>query len=111
MPIVAFWSTMNLAGHHRKMVGTAFIIGFGNIAGIVSTFLYPAQDAPNYLRGAWTCIALFLVSLAASTVYVFGVYLANKRRSTDAENDDWDKLTDDQKALAGDLNPQFVYAL
>ena len=111
MPIVAFWSTMNLAGHHRKMVGTAFIIGFGNIAGIISAFIFPAQDAPKYSRGAWTCLALFIFSLAGTTLYFFGVCLANKRRSKGAENDDWDKLTGDQKALAGDLNPQYVYAL
>ena len=111
MPILVCWSTTNLTGHHRKMVGTAFIIGFGNIAGIISAFIFPAQDAPKYSRGAWTCLALFIFSLAGTTLYFFGVCLANKRRSKGAENDDWDKLTGDQKALAGDLNPQYVYAL
>ena len=111
MPIMICWTIMNLAGHHRKMVGSAWIVGFGNIGGIVSAFIFTAQEAPKYTRGAWTCLALMLFSLAASTVYFLGVYLVNKRRSTGAENDDWDKLTDDQKALAGDLNPQFVYVL
>lgn len=28
---------MNLGGHHRRAVGTAWQIGFGNIGGIIAT--------------------------------------------------------------------------
>jgi len=33
MPIVVCWFNMNLGGHHRRSVGTAWQVGFGNIGG------------------------------------------------------------------------------
>jgi quinol-cytochrome oxidoreductase complex cytochrome b subunit len=33
MPIIVCWFTMNLGGHHRRAVGSGWIIGFGNIGG------------------------------------------------------------------------------
>ena len=31
MPVVVCWFSMNLGGHHRRAVGTAWQIGFGNV--------------------------------------------------------------------------------
>lgn len=33
MPIVVCWFNMNLGGHHRRSVGSAWQVGFGNIGG------------------------------------------------------------------------------
>ena len=33
MPVIVCWFSMNLGGHHRRAVGTAWQIGFGNIGG------------------------------------------------------------------------------
>jgi hypothetical protein len=33
MPIIVCWFTMNLGGHHRRAVGSGWMIGFGNIGG------------------------------------------------------------------------------
>lgn len=30
MPVIVCWVTMNLGGHRRRSVGTAWMIGFGN---------------------------------------------------------------------------------
>jgi MFS transporter, ACS family, DAL5 transporter family protein len=35
MPIIVCWYNMNLGGHHRRAVGTAWQIGFGNTGGII----------------------------------------------------------------------------
>lgn len=50
MPIIVCWFTMNLGGHHRRAVGSGWIIGFGNIGGIIATFAFQAQDAANFYR-------------------------------------------------------------
>ncbi|KAL8874278.1 MAG: hypothetical protein Q9174_000358 [Haloplaca sp. 1 TL-2023] len=41
MPVIVCWFTMNLGGHHRRAVGTAWQIGFGNIGGIIATVSLP----------------------------------------------------------------------
>ena len=33
LPIIVCWFSMNLGGHHRRSVGTAWQIGFGNLGG------------------------------------------------------------------------------
>jgi hypothetical protein len=38
MPVIVCWFSMNLGGHHRRSVGTAWQIGFGNIGGIIATY-------------------------------------------------------------------------
>lgn len=38
MPIIVCWFTMNLGGHHRRAVGSGWIIGFGNIGGKQQSF-------------------------------------------------------------------------
>ncbi|KAI9924420.1 hypothetical protein MW887_007046 [Aspergillus wentii] len=37
MPVIVCWFSMNLGGHRRRSVGTAWQIGFGNIGGVIST--------------------------------------------------------------------------
>lgn len=111
MPVMICWTNMNFAGHHRKMVSSAWIVGFGNIGGIVSSFIFMAQEAPTYTRGVWTSLALMLVSLALSTAYFFGLLYENRRRKAGKADAKWEKLSEKEKAMAGDLNPQFVYLL
>lgn len=37
LPVIVCWFNMNLGGHHRRSVGSAWQIGFGNIGGSVFT--------------------------------------------------------------------------
>ena len=46
MPVIVCWFAMNLGGHHRRSVGSAWQIGFGNIGGIIATYSFLAKDAP-----------------------------------------------------------------
>lgn len=40
MPVIVCWFNMNLGGHHRRAVGTAWQVGFGNIGGIIGPSLF-----------------------------------------------------------------------
>ncbi|KAI9880282.1 MAG: hypothetical protein M1830_004401 [Pleopsidium flavum] len=51
MPVIVCWFNLNLGGHHRRAVGTAWQVGFGNIGGIIATYAFQAKDAPQYKRG------------------------------------------------------------
>ena len=54
-PIVVCWFNMNLGGHHRRSVGSAWQVGFGNIGGIIAVFAFVAADAPLYVKGYSIC--------------------------------------------------------
>ncbi|MCJ1452406.1 hypothetical protein MMC28_002749 [Mycoblastus sanguinarius] len=87
MPIVICWVTMNLSGHRARGVGTAWVIGFGNIGGIVATFSFLAKDAPHYKTG-YSILMAFLCLAAVSSAAYFGLVR-------------WQNRTEEEKAGAG----------
>lgn len=108
MPIIVCWFNMNLGGHHRRSVGSAWQIGFGNIGGIIATFAFLDKDAPRFVPGYSISIAFTILSISACIVYGLGCMVANKKREKTPTNLD---LTEDQKTELGDLNPDYRYLL
>ena len=80
MPIVVCWFQMNLGGHRRRSMGSAFQIGFGNIGGFVAAWAFLDKDWPVFRNGFTICIAFQVVALLAAAGYATCVVLENKRR-------------------------------
>lgn len=80
LPIVVCWFTMNLKGHGQRAVGTAWQVGFGNIAGIVATFAFPSKDAPRYHLGYSLGLGCLCLAGVTSAVYFAGCFVQNRRR-------------------------------
>ncbi|KAK3374950.1 major facilitator superfamily domain-containing protein [Podospora didyma] len=108
MPIIVCWFNMNLGGHHRRAIGTAWQIGFGNIGGIISTFSFVADDAPLYKKGYSICVSFICLSAISCIAYAAVLTRENKKRAKAAHDVG---LTDYEKSELGDLNPQFRYML
>lgn len=109
MPILLCWVSLNFSGHTRKSVGTAFIIGFGNIGGIVAAFIFPNQDAPRYLKGLSISLAFTVFALIVLFVYCGLLMYRNKNKQSAQYKADWDNLDSREKIMKGDLNPDFKY--
>ncbi|KAF2861832.1 MFS general substrate transporter [Piedraia hortae CBS 480.64] len=80
MPLVVCWFTMNLGGHHRRSVGTAWIISVGNIGGIVAVFSFLKTDAPRYITGYSICLAFATLSIISAMAYGFLCLRENQKR-------------------------------
>ena len=66
MPVIVCWFNMNLGGHHRRAVGTAWQIGFGNIGGIIATYSFLTQDKADFYKPGYSiCIAFICLSAAS----------------------------------------------
>ncbi|KAH9945828.1 MFS general substrate transporter [Epithele typhae] len=109
MPIIVCWFNTNLGGHHRRAVGTAWQVGFGNIGGIISTFAFLSKDAPKYIPGYSICIAFIGLSLMACTIYFFGVTWENKQRERLQAKGAYDHLSPVERKQMGDLDPDYRY--
>ena len=98
---------MNLGGHHRRAIGSAWQIGFGNIGGIISTYAFLNKDAPLYVPGYSICIAFVCLSAISCTIYLVGCIMANRRREsvTDIGQTDWEKTE------LGDMRASYRYML
>ena len=108
MPVVVCWFNMNLGGHHRRSVGSAWQVGFGNTGGIIAVYAFLAKDAPRYIPGYSIGVAFVCLSMISSTIYLISVMYANRTRDRSARNVG---LTETEKTELGDLSPDYRYLL
>jgi len=99
---------MNLGGHHRRAVGIAWQIGFGNIGGIIAVYAFLAKDAPKYITGYSICIAFMCVGGISCVIYFAMCYWQNRRREKSPTDLG---LTEYEKTGMGDLSPDYRYLL
>jgi MFS family permease len=80
MPVIVCWFNMNLGGHHRRSVGTAWQVGFGNIGGIIAVWAFLAKDAPKYITGYSICLGFTVLSILACITYGIACWSQNRKR-------------------------------
>ncbi|KAG6001095.1 hypothetical protein E4U21_004695 [Claviceps maximensis] len=115
MPIVVCWFNMNLGGHQRRAVGSAWQVGFGNLGGIIAAFVFEQDKGvgakADYGLGYSSCIGFCCVCIAACLLYAVSCWTANRDRGRGKGDERFDRLTEPEKAALGDLNPSYRYLL
>lgn len=109
MPILICWMSLNFSGHSRKSVGTAFVIGFGNIGGIIAAFIFPNKDAPKYRTGFGICIAFACLAFVCLLAYFVYARYMNARKQSENYIQKWQTYDKRTQIVKGDLNPDFKY--
>jgi hypothetical protein len=99
---------MNLGGHHRRAIGSAWQIGFGNIGGIIAVFSFLKKDGPRYIPGYSISIAFVCLSALSCLAYFVMCSWQNRQREKSVRDVG---LTDYEKTELGDLNPDYRYLL
>jgi len=108
MPLIVCWFNMNLGGHHRRSIGSAYQIAFGNVGGIIAVYSFLKKDAPKYITGYSICISFVILSFMACIVYFVLCSLQNRRRDRAVMDRG---LNDHEKAELGDQSPDYRYML
>ncbi|KAL7776766.1 hypothetical protein CFE70_007185 [Pyrenophora teres f. teres 0-1] len=108
MPVIVCWFNMNLGGHHRRAIGSAWQVGFGNIGGIIAVYSFLKKDGPKYTPGYSISIAFVCLSALSCALYFFMCSLANRKRNKSVRDVG---LTEYEKTEMGDLNPEYRYLL
>ena len=128
--VMVCWFTMNLGGHHRRAVGTAWQIACGQIGGIVAVYAFLKKDAPDYVPGYSISLAFAILGMLCATTYAYGCWSQNRARekamigrgvqeqqaeSSGSLGDNVDPEDRDrrekEKAEAGDMAPEYRYML
>lgn len=106
------WNENNIGGSTKRGIGMAMHVAFGNIGGIIASYIYRAPDAPRYFSGRGSLIGLQCMSLTLSVFMTLYLRRENKRR--DAEHKAPALYTEDEKAMErqkGDYASFFRYVV
>jgi hypothetical protein len=106
------WAANNVEGVYKRGVTLGFVIGWGNLNGIVSSNIYRSSDKPRYYLGHGVVLAyLTLWLFGGSIVTRFLLAWENKKRRQGAR-DAWVEGKSEQEVLElGDERPDFLYTL
>lgn len=84
---------------------------WGNAAGIMSAFIYPAKDKPRYTRGH--AVTLSMVALG-TIIYGFLWWWykrVNEQRQAGVMKDKHRNMREDELAELGDESPRYRYTI
>lgn len=109
MPLIVCWASLNNGSHIRKGCGSAFQIGFGNIGGIIATFIFLSKDAPVYRPGLATSISAVCFAIVTGLVYFYVLRRLNHLKKTDEYQKKFYAQDERTQAMAGDRAPTFEY--
>lgn len=78
LPVVVCWYTMNLRGHIERSIGTAWVIGFGNIGAFIAAFSFVSSDAPFYHKGYSLAMGGLCLCAVSAAAYVLTIWKTNR---------------------------------
>ena len=98
----------DIGGHHRRSVGSAWQIGFGNTGGIIATFAFIATDAPYFITGYSICLAFACLSILSCVVYGLACWHQNRQRERAPVDVG---LTEWEQTELGDMRQDYRYLI
>jgi sugar phosphate permease len=91
------WNGNNIGGSTKRGVGIAMHVGFGNLGGILASFVYLKKDAPKFHTGHFILLGLMGMSLILQILMT--VYLRRENARRDAEYKRPEEYTAAEKEL------------
>ncbi|KAK2750089.1 hypothetical protein FQN57_004581 [Myotisia sp. PD_48] len=106
------WVGNNTEGVYKRGIAIGFVVGFGNLNGVVSSNIFRGKDAPNYYPGHGTILAyLVLFVFGGSLLQHILLRIENGKRLR-GERDHWIEGLDAEAIdKLGDRRPDFLYTL
>ena len=112
IPNTISWTSNNVEGVFKRGVTLGFVIGWGNLNGVVSSNIYRGKDKPRYFLGHGVVLAyLTLFLFVGSTITRFLLARENKKRRNGLRNQWTEGKSQDEINELGDKVPDFEYIL
>ena len=89
------WNGNNIGGSLKRGVGIAMHVGFGNLGGTISAYLYLAKDGPRYYSGHATLLACQFMAMCLSIFMT--IYLRRENARRDREYKPPSEYTEEEK--------------
>ena len=89
-----------------------FVIGWGNLNGVVSSNIYQANTAPKYRTGHGIVLAFLTIFLCGGSVLQYLLLRRENAKRVAGGRDYWvEGKTEKEVEALGDRRPDFIYTL
>ena len=106
------WTANNVEGVYKRGITLGFVIGWGNLNGIVSSNIYRKGDAPRFIPGHSVVLAYEAVFLFGGSVLQHVLLRRENAKRRNGERDVWVQgLSEAEIEKLGDKRPDFKYVL
>ncbi|PLB41584.1 allantoate permease family MFS transporter [Aspergillus candidus] len=106
------WASNNTEGVYKRGVTIGFVIGWGNLNGIVSSNIYRGADKPHFYPGHGTVLAYLVLFLFGGSILQYFLLRRENAKRRRGERDHWvEGLDETEIRMLGDMRPDFIYTL
>ncbi|CAA9964615.1 Pantothenate transporter liz1 [Pyrenophora teres f. maculata] len=106
------YAANNVEGVYKRGVTLGFVIGWGNINGVVSSNIYRSKDKPRYFLGHGVVLAYLSLWLLGGSIATRILLARENRKRVQGLRDAWVEGKSEQEVEEmGDGRPDFLYTL
>lgn len=80
IPNAVAWSSNNILDPGKRGLSLGFVIGIGNLAGVVNCFVYRSKDKPNYKLGHAVVLGFLIVLLLGGSILQHFLLIRENRK-------------------------------
>jgi sugar phosphate permease len=104
------WVSNNIEGVYKRGVVLGFVIGWGNLNGIVSSNIY--RTGPKFTSGHSTVMVYMIVCLLGGSIAMRTLLARENKKRLTGQRDHWTRGMSHREAeKLGDKRPDFIYTL
>ena len=104
------WTSNNAEGVYKRGVVMGFVIGWGNLNGVVSSNIYQAKDKPLYRPGHGVVLGYLTVFLWGGSILLWWLLGRENEKRRSGRRDNWvEGLSEKEIEALGDRRPGFLY--
>jgi MFS family permease len=106
------WASNNVEGVYKRGVTLGFVIGWGNLNGVVSSNIYRTRDKPRFFLGHGVVLAYMTIFLLGGSIVTRAMLVRENKKRERGERDAWvEGKSESEVAEMGDKRPDFRYML
>jgi len=104
------WMSNNIEGVYKRGVVLGFVIGWGNLNGVVSSNIY--FKGPKYTVGHSVVMAYMIVFLLGGSALLEILLMRENKLRKEGKRDHWvEGMSEKEAESLGDRRPDFLYTL
>ena len=106
------WTSNNTEGVYKRGITMGFVIGWGNLNGVVSSNIYQTRDMPLYRPGHAVVLGYLTIFLLGGSVLMEVLLRKENQKRRSGGRDNWiEGKTEKEVEALGDRRPGFLYTL